>query len=124
VTALERAFDGYFRRGERYALIFDTRPVMVLPDAKCRKALAAWVNSPKVRMNTVLLNVGSALVVASQIARYGITVVGWLYKHPTPQVAVSSMGEAVEWSCRRLEEAGVPLGAHLAELRAATKHVA
>jgi hypothetical protein len=117
VAAIEHVFEGYFRRAERYALIFDTRPVTTLPDAKCRKALAAWLNTPSVRLGTSRLNVGAAIIVTSQLARYGITVVNWLYKAPTPQFPTATMGEAVTWCCKALERAHVPLGARLVEFR-------
>jgi hypothetical protein len=124
VTELERAFDEYFRRGKRYALVFDTRPVVKLPDAKCRQRLFQWVNSDAVRTSTARWNVGTAVIVASQLARYGMTVVGWLWKPPTPQIPTTSMGEAVDRCCRMLERAGIPLGPRLSEFRRSSREVA
>jgi hypothetical protein len=124
VTALERTFDEYFRRGQRYALVFDTRPVVTLPDAKCRQRLFQWLNNDAVRASTARWNVGSAVIVASQLARYGMTVVGWLWKPPSPQIPTTTMGEAVDHCCRMLEQAGVPLGARLSEFRSSSRDVA
>jgi hypothetical protein len=124
VTALEQTLDGYFRRGSRYALIVDPRPVAKLPDAKCRSLLFKWLNTPAVRANVARYSAGSAVIVASQVARYGMTVISWVFTSPSPMVIVRDMGHAVEQACRLLEQASVPLGVRLSEFREASRQVA
>jgi hypothetical protein len=124
VEALRTGFDAVFRRREAYAVIIDTRPVKAMPDAKCRKALGEWLRDPAVNAATVQFNVGAATIVSSEVQRLTLTAVGWVWKSPSPQTAVRTMREAIEFCCDKLERAGVPLGGPLRELRQSLSKVA
>jgi hypothetical protein len=117
VEALRDGFDRVFRRCEMYALVVDTRSVGALPDAKCRRALGDWLQDPMVHVSTVRFNVGAATIMASQVQRLMFTAVSWMWKSPSPHVAVTTMSEAVEYCCEKLERANAPLGASLRDLR-------
>jgi hypothetical protein len=117
VESLRDGFDRVFRRCETYALVVDTRPVGALPDAKCRRALGDWLHDPMVHVSTVRFNVGAATIMANQVQRLMFTAVSWMWKSPSPHVAVATMREAVEFCCQKLELAGTPLGGPLRELR-------
>jgi hypothetical protein len=124
VESLRDGFDRVFRRCEMYALVVDTRAVGALPDAKCRRALGDWLHDPMVHVSTVRFNVGAATIMASQVQRLMFTAVSWMWKSPSPHVTVATMGEAVEFCCKKLEHAGAPLGASLRELRQSASDVA
>jgi hypothetical protein len=113
VVALRRAFDGWFARQQRFALITDTRPARRLPSAKWRRDLTNWMNDPVVMANVVRYNVASATIFGSTLIRGGFTALTWLWKPPQPQLAASTMREAVEWCCLLLDRAEVPLSPEL-----------
>jgi hypothetical protein len=124
VVALREGFDRVFRRRETYAVIVDTRPVSAIPDARCRQALGDWLHDPAVNDATVRYNAGAATIVASQVQRLMFTAVTWVWKSPSPHIAVTTMREAVEFCCEKLERAGTPLGGPLRELRLSLSKVA
>jgi hypothetical protein len=124
VEALRSGFDRVFRRCETYALIVDTRPVTSVPNAKCRQALGDWLRDPTVNAATVRYNGGAATLVTSQIQRLMMTAVSWIWKSPSPHIVVTTMREAVEFCCEKLEAAGCPLSDPLRALRRSVSHVA
>jgi hypothetical protein len=116
VDALCRGFDErYFPNNRPYCIVLDTRPVWKIPDAAARQVLFKWMNSAHVQSHSSRLCVGAALIVASHIARLGITAVAWAWKQPVPTAAVANMREAVAWSCNKLERAKIDLGPRLRE---------
>jgi hypothetical protein len=124
VEALRTGFERVFKRREMYAVIVDTRPVTSIPDAKCRQALGEWLRDPAVNATTVRYNAAAGTIVASQVQRLMFTAVTWVWKSPSPHIAVTTMREAVEFCCEKLERAGVPLGGPLRELRTSVSKVA
>jgi hypothetical protein len=119
VAVLRGAFDGWFARQERFALITDTRPARGLPSARWRRELTNWMNEAAVMANVVRYNVASATLFESTLIRGGFTALTWFWKPPQPQLAASTMPEAVEWCCMQLERAEVPLSPQLKVRRAA-----
>lgn len=105
-----------FARREKYVMIVRTAPNSYLPDAKMRKALVEWWKSMADLQTR--WNVGTAIIVASAPIRGALTALSWLFTSPTPQVFVSSMDEAIEWSEKKLREAGIAPPSNLRALRA------
>lgn len=66
---------------------------------------------------TKACNVGAALVVQSTMVRGALTALSWLVADESPRVHVASLGEGVEWCCKKLETGGIALGAPLARAR-------
>jgi hypothetical protein len=113
-----RYFDECFARGERFALIVDTRDVHHIPDALWRKRLAEWMNEPSFRQKNARLNVGSATILTSAPVRATLTALQWLWKPPSPQHYASDMRDAADWCMEKLRAGEVPIGARLAVFHA------
>lgn len=115
-------FDALFARGDRYALITYTPEGGEMPNARARKRIADWADSPRVRSLSKKLCVGSATIVEGAVARGALTAIMWLWKPTSPHKAVSHPTEAIDWCVAHLADAGVPLShGHdelLAKLRA------
>jgi hypothetical protein len=109
-------FEEIHARGERFALVIDTRPLKTMPSATWRKELTDWTNNPRVQRNSGRFNVGAAIILTSVLARGIYTALLWVWKPPSPQFAAATMAEAVDWCCDRLAEAGVPRSPKLIEL--------
>ncbi len=110
-------FEGYFARGERYAVINYTPPNAHLPDAKMRGKIADWANDPRVRTASAKHCVASAVVLHSTLMRGAMTAITWLWKPPAPQKSVATGEEAMTYCLEMLREAGIPLKQPEAQIR-------
>ena len=107
--SMTAGFEKYFQRGERYALITYSPDAPTMPDARYRKLVADWANSPRVRELSARLCVGSATVVHSPIMRGALTAILWLWTPPSPHRAVATPQEGVEWCLDRLLLSGISI---------------
>jgi hypothetical protein len=124
IDAMERGYDGYFARGELFAVITDIRLVEVVPDALWRRHLGEWMERPDVRENHRRLTVASATVMSSPAVRAALTAIHWLWRPRTPQRYTSSMPEAVTWCAEALSAAGVAESQGLGALQASVARCA
>lgn len=109
VQELIEGYEGYFRRGERYAVLsFSTSLTGSVP-ARQRKQLIDWLQTPRVRELAGRFCVGGATVVASALARGAMTALNWFWKPPFPSLSVATSEEGIDWCLDQLAAAGVPL---------------
>lgn len=89
----------------RYALIVHAEVAHRALNAVHRKRVAEWQarNVERTRRTTVC----TAVILESAVQRGAMTALNWIAPPPTPQKAVSTMREAVEWCIAMLEEDGV-----------------
>jgi hypothetical protein len=117
VQGMHDAFEPYYRRGQRYALLSIQPRGSVAPGAKERKMLMDWVGSPRVLEYASRLCVGAAAVVDGAMMRGALTAVLWVWKPPFPLHAAATVSEGIDHCVQRLVAAGVPLPAHAPELQ-------
>ena len=118
LDVLQRYFQGCFARGERFAMISDSRAIRTIPDAVWRKHLVEWMNDPAFRRKNARWNVGSATVMSSAAVRAALTALQWLWKPPSPQYYTGTMPDAISWCVAQLEAAQVPISPELSALQA------
>lgn len=122
--SMAAGFERYFQRGERYALITYAPHGPLLPDARYRKLVADWANTPRVRELSARLCVGSATVVQSAVMRGAMTAILWLWTPPSPHCAVATPYEAVEWCLDRLLLSGISIDCSRNHMQAKLKREA
>jgi hypothetical protein len=113
---MSAGFDELFTRGDRFALISYTPDGAEMPNARARKGIADWADSPRVRAMSKKLCVASATVVQNALARGALTAIMWIWKPPSPHKAVSNPNDAVEWCLEHLAAARIPLNGSRDEL--------
>jgi hypothetical protein len=118
VQRMHEAFEPFYRRGQRYALLSIQPRGSVAPGAKERKMLIDWVGSPRVQEYASRLCVGAAAVVDGALMRGALTAVLWVWKPPFPLHAAATVSDGIDHCVERLVAAGVPLPADLRELQA------
>lgn len=109
VLQMAEAFEQYFIRGTRYAVITLTPNHAHPPDAKHRKLVTDWINSPRVRSYSSRLCLGSANIVPNALMRGLHTALLWAWSPPFPIKPVASAREALDYAIDALQTAGVPL---------------
>jgi len=107
--ALMRGFDEALARGERFASIIENQGIASIPPASERKKITAWMTRPEFQERQGRLNLASATIIRSAVARGVVTAFTWVWTPPTPQLYPATLLEAAEWCVGRLEEEGVPL---------------
>jgi hypothetical protein len=118
LAPLIEEFEACHARGRRFALVVDATAMQGMPSARWRRGLTDWANDPRVLAETRRYSVGTALLIASPLARGVYTALLWLWKPPTPHYVAATMSAAIEWCCQRLTLAAVPLGTALEAHRA------
>jgi hypothetical protein len=109
VRQMGEAYEPYFKRGERYTVLNVTPRDAVLPDAKSRKLITDWVNSPRVRDCTGRLCIGSATVVPNTVQRGALTALLWFWTPPSPLRPVGSVNEGLDYCFELLRQEGLKL---------------
>jgi hypothetical protein len=123
IRAMMDAFDRAHRRGARFATVLDASETRRLPDAKERQMLAEWLGDERRRQRERDLDVGAAVVVPSSVVRAFVAAIYFVRKPVAPQHWTADPGEAIEWACARLLEAGVALNPEIDRLRSeAARH--
>jgi hypothetical protein len=129
VKRMADAFELYFKRGQRYAVISIQPEDSITPGPTERRLVLEWLESPRVRRHAGELCVGAATIMHGALMRGAFTAVLWFWKPPFPMETVGSVERAVDYCVERLREVGVRIPADPAELkerverlRAATDH--
>jgi hypothetical protein len=117
VQRMADAFEVYFQRGERYAVISIQPDGSVTPGASERKLVLDWLESPRVQRCAGELCVGAATIIHGSLMRGAFTALLWFWRPPFPMESVASVARAVDYCVERLRSAGVDLPAEPAELR-------
>jgi hypothetical protein len=118
VGRLIEEFEAIHARKSHFALLIDTRRVQAMPSARWRRGITEWANDRRVWIDTHRYGVGTALFIASPLARGVYTALLWFWKPPNAHFVAPSMMAAVDWCCQRLTQAGVALSADLLTRRA------
>lgn len=106
---MEQGFEGYFARGERYALLWTQPKQGRLPGLRERTRIGAWISHPRVRDFTKRLCVGAAAVVPNAIMRGALSAIMLVGKPPTPFSAVSTTEQGLDYCFKHIAEAGLSL---------------
>ncbi len=109
VGEMAKAFDTYFERNERYAVLSVTRRDAPKPGAKERKLVADWVNSPRTMAFAQRLCVGSATVLPGALERGVFTALLWAWKPPFPVKAVANLKLGLDFTLSKLDQASLRL---------------
>jgi len=117
VKRMADAFEQYFQRGERYAVISIQPKGSITPGAAERKLMLDWLESPRVRHYTGELCVGAATIVHGQLMRGALTAVLWFWRPPFPMETVPTAARAVDYCVERLRAAGAQVPAEPAALK-------
>jgi hypothetical protein len=91
-------------RGERHAVIYDTRGMTGVGPSEHRHLPAAWMKKHDARLRELAL--GVAFVIQSPVVRLAVSLVMHLRPMPSPYVVTATPGEAVAWAANRLEQDG------------------
>jgi hypothetical protein len=116
VAEMAAGYERYFVRGDRYSLI-TCSPRDAVTDARGRKMIVDWANSPRVRQKSRELCVGSSTVVPNALARGALTALLWLWKPSSPHHVVASSEEGIDWCLARIAEARLVLPGSSADVR-------
>jgi hypothetical protein len=100
----------FLERGEHYVVLYDSSRMTGMGPAEQRHQQAAWLKEHDARLREVRL--GSAYVILSPLVRLAVGVVFYLKPPTSPYLITSVVGEAVEWTAKRLEEDGQESAAH------------
>ena len=107
--SMEEGFEGYFARGDRYAMLWTQPRRGRLPGLRERARIGAWISHPRVRDFTKRLCVGAAAVVPNAIMRGALSAIMMVGKPPTPFSPVSSAEEGLDYCLARISDAGLLL---------------
>ena len=110
-TPTDQEFDAYleelaalYRRRERFALVVDASRSGGATAAQ-RKKQADWIKQNAMMIQA--LNLGTAFVVPSALARGVMTAILWLQPMPSPHLVCNSPPEGVRWASEQLRQAGI-----------------
>jgi hypothetical protein len=109
IRVMSAGYERFWARGDRYALISLSSSRGSVVNARGRRLITDWANSPRVRAMSKEFCVGSATIVTSALARGALTAILWLWTPATPHEAVSTPEEAVDFCLKKLAQAGVKL---------------
>jgi hypothetical protein len=109
LRAVAEGFDRYFKRGERYALIWSAPRGAPPPGQQHRRGIADWANRPLVRDATRRLCVGTATVTQSQLMRASLSIVMAFWKPASPFKIVSSLETGLDYCLRRILDERLPM---------------
>lgn len=117
VQRMADAFEEYFQRGERYAVISIQPKDSITPGAAERRLVLDWLESPRVRRHAGELCVGAATIIEGAVMRGAFTAVLWFWMPPFPMETVATVEGAVDYCVERLRAARVQIPAEPAELK-------
>jgi hypothetical protein len=109
VQQMADAFEPYYARGERYAVLSVQPPDSIAPGPAERKLITDWVSSRRVRENAARLCVGAAAVTPGSVLRGALTAIMWFWTPPFPLKPVATSVEGIEFCVAQLLQAGVSL---------------
>lgn len=108
IRQMSDAFDKYWERGERYALLSLTPRDFVLPDAAGRHVISEWIHQPRVRDNTRRLCVGAASVNPSVLYRVVFKVIMTFDRPVTEMKCLATLQEGLDFCVDRMRAAQLP----------------
>ena len=111
VKRMADAFEVYFQRGERYAVISIQPEDSITPGAAERRLMLDWLESPRVRRYAGTLCVGAATIMEGALMRGAFTAVLWFWRPPFPMETVATVERAVDYCVERLRASGVSVPA-------------
>jgi hypothetical protein len=123
VKRLADAFEVYFQRGDRYAVISIQPEDSITPGAAERRLMLDWLESPRVRRYAGALCVGAATILEGALLRGAFTAVLWFWRPPFPMETVATVERAVEYCVERLRANGVSIPGEPAELTTRIEHL-
>ncbi len=97
-------FEPYFKRGERYAVVWASTRGAPPPAQQQRRMLADWANQPRVKDLTKRLCVGTATVAESSLMRASLSIVMAFWKPPSPLKVVPNFEAGLDWCLSRIGE--------------------
>lgn len=118
VKRMADAFEHYFQRGERYAVISVQPKGSITPGAAERKLVLDWLQSPRTQRYAGELCVGAATIMHGPVMRGAMTAVLWFWRPPFPMEMVPTVARAVDYCLDRLRAVGARPAAEPAELTA------
>lgn len=101
-------FERQFAAKRRYAVMTVTPSQAGLPDAKARRALAAWADSERVQGIVRERCVASAMVVRNALERGALTAINWLWRPVCPYRVTTSAEDALSYCIEQCTSAGLP----------------
>jgi hypothetical protein len=124
MTAIESiiaGFEGAHGRKERFVLVVDCSAVSRFPGAEERRRLIDWMKEEAQNERARRDTIGAAVVLTSGTMRALMSAINWVHPPAAPQVWKATLGEAIEWGCTRLVEAGLELTPAINALRVETR---
>jgi hypothetical protein len=107
VEALRAGFSNQWATGKKFAVLALYSPTTQPPDARARRLLVDWLNSPQTHDRTKALCVGAVSVVPSAIVRGAITAIQWAWKPPVTFLVQPTTDRALELAVELLTASGV-----------------
>jgi hypothetical protein len=117
MQGLMTAFDRARERRSPFASVIDATEVRRLPGAQERHSFTQWFRSDRYRAEERQFDLGAAVVLPSGAMRAFVAALYVIRRPAAPQRWVATLPEAVQWSCRRIVEAGIALTPEIEELR-------
>jgi hypothetical protein len=102
VRVMTEAFERYFQRGERYAVLTVTPRDAPAPGQLERRMIGEWANHPRVRDFSRRLCVGTATVLNSPLTRAAFSVIMAFGKPPAPVEAVATIEQGLDYCLGRI----------------------
>lgn len=108
--------DAILGRKRSYVTVVDTTPVGLTSRLQ-RSKQADWIKRNTENLKNTSL--GTAFVIASPVVRALLSAMLWIQPLPHPYVVTETLADALLWSCRQLQTAGVqiPLGLLQSEIQ-------
>jgi hypothetical protein len=121
IESIIAGFEGVHSRHERFAVVIDCSAVSRFPGAEERRKLLDWMKEEAQHARERRDTIGSAVVLTSGTMRALLSAMNWVHRPAAPQVWKATLGEAIEWGCSRLVEAGLGLTPAITALRTETR---
>jgi hypothetical protein len=121
IESIIAGFESLHARDERFIIVVDCSPVTRFPGAAERRRLLDWMKHEAQFARERRHTIGSAVVLTSGPMRALLSAMNWVHRPAAPQEWTATLGEAVDWSCERLVEAGIAITPAIAALRAQSK---
>jgi hypothetical protein len=109
VQSMMEAFEHYFQRGERYAVLTLIPRNAPIPGQLERKMIGEWVDHPRVRDYSKRLCVASATLISNPLARAAHTIIMAFGRPAVPNEAVPTLQAGLDYCIERIREAALPV---------------
>ena len=116
IESMYAGFDRLTSRKAKFSALIDTSALTKFPNALERKLIADGRISRT--LTEAAYNLGNAVLMTSAPARVVLRLIEWVRPPVVPQRLVASRAEGIEWCCRRLAKARIPLPPQIDVLRA------